>query len=121
MNGVFNKYLWKCKIDITEFTDGDSHYITLRSPTTLEMKSLVKMQNELHKVDEDNVEAVFDVMHDFNELCCTLIIDHDFCDGDKKIPSKDVSEFLDSQIELSKAVMQEFMTNLPLLKKSGKE
>lgn len=121
MNGAFDKYLWRCKVDITEYTDGDSHYITLRGPTTLEMKSLLKMENALHKSSAENLEEVFSVMHDFNELCGVLIVDHDFLYEDKKIPAKDVAEFMDSQIDLSKAVMQEFMLNLPLLKKSGKK
>lgn len=121
MNEAFDKYLWRCKIDITEYTDGDSHYITLRSPTTLEMKTLAKIEKALHKSSAENLEEVFNMMHDFIELCRVLIVDHDFFYEGKKIPAKDVAEFMDSQINLSKAVMQEFMLNLPLLIKSEKK
>lgn len=121
MNGVFNKYLWKCKVDISEFTAGDNHFVTLREPTTSEMKDLVKLQNGLSKIDENNVDEVFTVIHGFTELSKTLIIDHDFYDEDKKLPSKDVAEFMDSKMNLAKAVMKEFMANLPLLQKSGEE
>lgn len=121
MNGVFNKYIWKCKVDISEFTEGDNHFVTLREPSTSETKDLVKYQNGLSKIDENNVDEVFAVIHGFTELSKVLIVDHDFYDGDKKLPSKDVAEFLDSKVRLAKAVMKEYMANLPLLQKSGEE
>lgn len=122
MNGTFNKFIWKCKIDISEFTEGENHFITLREPTLQEYKALGKVEEAMARMEDGtDITASFDAMAQFAELCNTLIIDHDFLDGDKKCASKEVAEFIAAKMDLAQAVMAEFFSKLPLLQKSGKK
>lgn len=123
MNGTFNKFLWKCKIDISEYTENEQHFITLREPTIDEQKKLIKTFEALESVTEQEYEGAFDGLSGFVELCNTLIIDHNFTDdtSGNKLPSKEVAEFISCKVDLAKAVMQGYMKELPLLKASGKK
>lgn len=125
MNNTFNKFLWKGKIDITEYTEGEEHYITLREPNTAEMKELAKMESLIKTSDEKNeTENFVEATEKFADACNTLIVDHNFFteeENPQKLPSKEVAAFLKSKIALVQYVMQEYMTSLPLVRKNAKK
>lgn len=117
MNANFNKYLWNIKLDVSRYTEGDSHYIKMREPNIAEFKEIVKIQKMLDSEDADESENVMDALEKFCDISRTLIVDHDFySEGEEpqKLPSKEVSEFLTSKMTLSKFVLGEYLMNLPL-------
>lgn len=125
MNSTFNKFLWKTKIDVSNFTEGEEHYITLREPNTAEMKEIARMQSLIqNSTEEDETENIFDATDNFAEICSTLIVDHNFFTEEanpQKLPSKEVSAFLKSKIGLIQHIMAEYMTQLPLAKANAKK
>lgn len=126
MHATFNNYLWTCKIDISAYTEPETHFITLREPNIAEVKELVKLQK---LIDDDKAEDyeinVIDAIDRFCGICCTLIINHDFYEDPgkdtKKQGAKEVVEFMRSKIDLAQEVLASYMAELPLLKASKKK
>lgn len=126
MDNTFNKFLWKCKIDISEFTADEEHFITLREPNTAEMKELSKIQSLLQNTgkEEEEAENVFEATDKFASACSTLIVDHNFfTEGEdpQKLPAKEIVLFMKSKIDLIEHVMEKYMTSLPLVQKNAKK
>lgn len=116
--GHFNKYLWKRKIDVSDFTLGEEHYIVLREPNVAEFKQLTKMQKAF---DGDEVEGTVETIESFVSLASTLIVDHNFYneeDTEQRLPAKEVAEFLGEKLGLANYVMSDYFSNLPLLQGS---
>lgn len=119
MNPSLTKFIWSHKIDVSEYTGDEQHYLILREPNTAEFKQLVKVEKDI--INDDSEERVFDALETFAELTKTLIIDHDFYEDmekTKRLSAKDISELMSSKIDMIKYVMGEYMQALPL--QSGK-
>lgn len=130
MSNIFNKYLWKEKFDISEYTQPDSHFVSLREPNTAEFKQLCKIQSkftEADKLKDDEfaqADAMFEIVDSFCDICATLITDHDFFDESdetKKASSKEVAEFIRAKINLAKYLLGEYITKVPLVQQSAKK
>lgn len=122
MHASLNKYLWKCRIDISAYTEEDQHFVILREPNTAEFKELLKLQVDLEGDDiNKQIDGIYETLNSFVDLAKTLIVDHNFYEEDaegKKLTSKDIAEFLGSKTELAQFVMGEYLNQLPLLKGS---
>ncbi len=119
LNANLAKFLFKKKIDITEFCGGESHFIELREPNIAEFKEIGKLQNIGNGSD---LEKTLGAAETFNNQLNTLIVNHDFyedADTSKKLSSKEVAALVESKLDLTIFIIGEYMTALPLVSKTG--
>jgi len=96
------KYVFETRIDLE---DGD--YVTLREPSSLELKELGH--------DEDKNFAVLYRIFD------TCLIDHSFTDGAEKASNKDVVTLLKASGTTFMGIIVTWMNSLPLAQRSSKK
>lgn len=126
MNATFLKCLLQKKVDITNFCAGNSHFVCMREPTNAEMKTIASILKVVDKEDkeDDSAASTIEALEKFTSLLPTLITDHDFFDEEektKKLPCKDVAEFVSSKVEMGIFLIQEYMALLPLERKTAKK
>lgn len=105
MNKAFEGYLFKKKIDLTQYCNGDERFVTLREPTTPEVLVILK--------DANGEDSDMKMMGNIIPLLPALIFEHNFFDGDKKIPNKDVAEFVQSKVDMMMDVTIQYVSALP--------
>ena len=118
MNESLRRFLWKKTFDVSEWTEGETHKITMREPNTAEFKKLVGLQKAL--TDDKEGELIGDVLETFVDLTATIIVDHDFYDDNdknKKLGAKEIAEFIGSKLDLTKSLLTDYMSSLPLMQK----
>lgn len=113
MNSAFNGYLFKKRIDISKYCNGDERFVTLREPSSPEFLKIIEGAGK----GEGDDEIV--MMKNLIPILKDLIFEHNFFDAEKnekKIPNSEVAEFLCSKIDLMVDITVQYVSSLPLAK-----
>ncbi|TAH55203.1 MAG: hypothetical protein EWM51_03725 [Treponema sp.] len=111
MNAAFNGYLFKKRIDITKYCNGDERFVTLREPSSQEFLKIID------GADKGGDDGDIVMMKNLIPLVPDLIFEHNFFDAEKnekKISNREVAEFLCSKIDLMVDLTVQYVSSLPL-------